>query len=180
MEIKRNGNKLTILVTENAQINIVAIEGNDIVKDSEILAAIGLKDRDALDENKVRSSISKIKEIYKKRAFLDTKILAKKINRGENIFDLVFEIEEGEQSEIESIVFIGNVNYTDRELLKVIPSRQKGIFSGMFSADDYGDQVISKDRDSLIKFYKSNGFRDVSVSFSKGLYSHHIMSRVVG
>ena len=171
VEIKKNANKLTIVVIENPQINIIAIEGNKVVKDSEILAAIGLKNRDALDENKVKFSIIKIKELYKKRAFLDARISAKKIDRGENIFDLIFEVTEGDQSEIENIIFYGNVNYTDRELIRAIPSRQKGIFSGIFRADDYGDQVISRDRDALINFYKSKGFKDVAVSFSKGLYS---------
>ena len=171
VEIKKNANKLTIVVVENPQINVIAIEGNKVVADSEILSVIGLKDRDALDENKVKFSIIKIKEIYKKRAFLDARISAKKIDRGENIFDLVFEVVEGDQSEIESITFYGNVNYTDRELIRIIPSRQKGIFSGLFRTDDYGDQVISRDRDALVNFYKSEGFKDVSVSFSKGLYS---------
>ena len=124
-----------------------------------------------MDENKVKISIIKIKEIYKKRAFLDASISATKIERGENIFDLIFEVAEGDQSEIESITFYGNVNYTDRELIRIIPSRQKGIFSGLFRTDDYGDQVISRDQDALVNFYKSEGFKDVSVSYSKGLYS---------
>ena len=171
VEIKIKGNSLLIIVLENPQINIIAFEGNKIIEDSDILAVIGLKERDPLDENKVKTSIVAIKELYRKKAYLSTQVSAQKISRGEGIFDLVYEIEEGALSEIENILFIGNNSFSNRELLKVIPSRQKGIFSGLFSSDDFGEEVLSRDRDAIIKFYKSSGFKDVSVAFSKGLYS---------
>ena len=54
VEIKINGSKLTIFVTENPQISIIAFEGNQAVQDSEMFKIISLKARDALDENKVK------------------------------------------------------------------------------------------------------------------------------
>ena len=71
VEIKIKGNSILIIVLENPQINIIAFEGNKIIKDSDILAVTGLKERDPLDENKVKTSIVAIKELYRKKAYLD-------------------------------------------------------------------------------------------------------------
>ena len=171
VEIKRSEGKLLIFVNENPKINIIAIEGNKIIDADSILSAIQIKDRDPLDQNKVEESIILIKDLYKRKAYFNTVITAQKIDRGDNLFDLVFEIEEGELSEIERISFFGNEYFSSDELLKIIPSRRKGIFSVLFSSDDFGENVLSRDQEALIKFYKSKGFKDISVAYSKSLYS---------
>jgi outer membrane protein insertion porin family len=87
----------------------------------------------------------------------------KVIQLEQNRIDLVFEINEGEWTEVRNIRFIGNKKYSDARLRKTIRTRESRWYRYFSSDDNYDPDRLNLDRDLLRRFYLSNGFADFRI-----------------
>ncbi|MEM7188282.1 MAG: outer membrane protein assembly factor BamA, partial [Pseudomonadota bacterium] len=85
------------------------------------------------------------------------------IERSDNRVDLVFEITEGELTEVTRIDFVGNQKYSDGRLRGVIETSESGIFSAFFSSDVYDPDRLELDKELLRQFYFERGYADFTV-----------------
>ena len=70
--------------------------------------------------------------------------------------------------QISQIDFVGNKNFSDRQLRDVIKSKRAGLFSSFFSSDNYSEDSQEADKYLLKKFYNEQGFPDAKVIASLG------------
>ncbi|MEO1959833.1 MAG: outer membrane protein assembly factor BamA, partial [Paracoccus sp. (in: a-proteobacteria)] len=83
--------------------------------------------------------------------------------RSGNRADLVFEIREGDVTEIERISFTGNRAFSDRRLRQVLETKQAGILRTFIRADTFAPERIPLDEQLLTDFYRSRGYADFKV-----------------
>ena len=152
-----------IQVIENPVVNRIAFEGNDEIEDEELLAEIQLRQRQVFTRTKVQSDVSRLYQIYRRQGRFSVDIQPKIIRLDQNRVDLVFEIQEGDITEIESIRFVGNSGYSDSKLRSVISTKESAWYRFLSNSDRYDQDRLSYDQELMRNFYLSQGYADFQI-----------------
>jgi outer membrane protein insertion porin family len=164
VNLRRQGTTLVVNVVENPVINRIAFEGNKRRDDKELEAEIQLRPRIIFTRTKVQNDVKRILTIYRQSGRFAATVEPKIIQLPQNRVDLVFEINEGDPSTIESIRIVGNKIFSDSKLRDVIRTKETAWYNFFSSDDTYDPDRMNLDRELLRRFYLSNGYADFTVS----------------
>ena len=170
IRISQSGGKLIVTVVEAAVIDRIAFEGNNKIKDEQLLQEIQSKARGSLSRATVQADVQRIIEVYHRNGRFDVQVSPKIIERPNNRVDLIFEIKEGEKTGVKTINFVGNHAYSSSRLKEVIKTSTSNILSFLQTTDVYDPDRIEADRDLIRRFYLSHGYADVQVVSATGEY----------
>ncbi len=120
VDLDPRGSTLVITVTEFPTINQINFEGNARLKDEDLAQVIQSQSRRVYSPSQAEADAAEIAKAYEAQGRLAASIDPVIIRRSNNRVDLVFEINEGRVVEVERISFIGNRNYSDRRLRRVL------------------------------------------------------------
>lgn len=154
---------VTVNVVENPLINQIAFEGNDKIEEEELLSEIQLRPRQVFTRTKVQSDVSRLYQIYRRQGRFSVNIEPKVIRLDQNRVNLVFEIEEGDITKVESIRFIGNKSYDDDKLRSEISTKETAWYRFLTSDDRYDPDRLAYDQELLRDFYLSQGYADFQI-----------------
>ena len=164
ISLRREGSTLVVNVVENPIINRIAFEGNKEF-DAELLRTeISLRPRVIYTRTKVQDDVKRVLTLYRQSGLFAVTVEPKIIQLEQNRVDLVFEIAEGEETQIGSIRFIGNREFSDGRLREVIQTRETAWWRFFTTDDVYDPDRINLDRELLRRFYLSNGYADFKVN----------------
>lgn len=163
VQITRRGNTLVVRVEENPMINQVNFEGNKEVKDTDLAKEVELRERTMFTRAKVMSDVNRIISVYRRAGFYSVKVSPKIIRLPQNRVDLVFEINEGDETKVKLIDFVGNNAFTDGDLKSVIGTQQYSWWRFFNRNDNYDPDRMEYDKELLRRYYLRNGFADVRV-----------------
>lgn len=161
--IRRQGNSLVVNVVENPIINRIAFEGNKRIDDEELTREVELRPRVVFTRTRVQQDVQRIVEIYRRSGRYGVTIDPKVIQQPQNRVDLVFEIDEGELTPVQTISFIGNKRFSDSTLRGVIQTKEYAFYRFLSNADTYDPDRLSFDRELLRRFYLETGYADFRV-----------------
>ena len=161
--IRREGSILVVSVVENPIINRVVFEGNDALEDAELEAEIRLRPRVVYTRPRVQSALQRLTEVYRRSGRFAATVEPKVIQLEQNRVDLVFEINEGSNTGIRRINFIGNSRYSDSALRDVIQTRESAWYRFSSTSDVYDPDRLTFDQELLRRFYLANGHVDFRV-----------------
>lgn len=161
--INREGPNLVVRVVENPVINRIAFEGNNKLEDDALNLEIQLRPRVVFTRTRVQQDVKRVLELYRRSGYFASVVEPKVIQLEQNRVDLVFEINEGQQTGISQISFIGNKEFSDSELQKVILTRISRWYRFFSSADTYDPDRLTFDRELLRRFYLERGYADFRV-----------------
>jgi len=122
-----------------------------------------------LDNKSLKDDINMIEDLYKKKGLSQVKVDVESfIDDTTNKASLHFIIREGYRVRIKRIYIYGNINFSDKKIMKVIKSRWAWMFgSGLLKQDQLDDDMTA-----IQAFYEQNGFLD-----TKALYQVEPLSR---
>ena len=163
VSVKRSGTKLIVAVVENPVINRIAFEGNRKLKDDDLKTEVSLRPRVIYTRTKVQNDVQRILTLYRRSGRFAATVEPKVIQLPQNRVDLVFEISEGKPTEIRSIRFIGNKEFSDSDLREEIRTRESRWYRILSSDDTYDPDRLTLDRELLRRYYLANGFADFRV-----------------
>lgn len=163
IDVKFVGGNLIVNVKEFPFIYKVAIEGSSKVPHKDIIRELETRSGHTLMPEAVKSDILKIKAMYKQLGRYNVEVTPKIKNAENNRVKITFDIKEGPKTAVSSIKFIGNKNYTDRELKSIITTKEKAFFRFLSSDDVYDPNKLEQDQYLLKRFYNSLGFKDFRV-----------------
>ena len=163
VQIFRQGNNLVVEVDENPIINRINFEGNSEVDDDTLLAEVQLRPRTVFTRARVQGDVQRIISIYRRSGLFTARVEPKVIRLPQNRVDLVFEINEGSETTIERINFVGNRAFTDSELRQVVSTAESAWWKILGASDNYDPDRLSFDRELLRRHYLQNGFADFRV-----------------
>lgn len=155
--------QLIVEVVENPSINVIAFEGNDALKDEDLQQIIRLRPRLPFTLSGAEADAQSIIEVYRRTGRYGAQVEPVIIERDENRVDLVFEINEGDVTGVNSIDFVGNEKFSDRRLRGVIDTTESGLLSVFVSTDVYDPDRLELDKELLRQYYLSRGYADFTV-----------------
>lgn len=157
------GNGVEIFVVENPVINEIAFEGNSKIKDEDLLAEVQLRPRHVFTRARVQSDVTRLYDLYRRSARFSASIEPKIIKLEQNRVNLVFEINEGAVTKVDSVRFVGNRRFGDDQLRSEISTKESRWYSFLSADDRYDPDRLSYDQELLRKFYLSQGYADFRV-----------------
>ncbi|MCH7543024.1 MAG: outer membrane protein assembly factor BamA [Proteobacteria bacterium] len=168
VSIRQEGAVLIVRVVENPIINRLVFEGNDQIDDETLNSEVQLAPRQVYSRTRVQNDVKRIVELYRADGRFAAKVEPKIIRLSQNRLDLVFEIDEGPPTKIRKISFIGNKRFTDSRLRSVIQSQESSLMnyltlSFLTGAGIYDPDLLTFDRELLLRFYQNKGFADFRV-----------------
>ncbi len=163
VEVNPQGGTLVITVREYPTINVISFEGNRRIKDEQLAEVIQSKSRRVFSPAQAEADAHILSQLYASQGRLAARVTPKIIRRNENRVDLVFEVAEGDVTEIERISFTGNRAYSDRRLRQVLETKQAGILRAFIKRDTFQPDRIPLDEKLLSDFYLSRGYADFKV-----------------
>ncbi|GJL84848.1 MAG: outer membrane protein assembly factor BamA [Micavibrio sp.] len=157
------GNILLVDLIENPVINEIAFEGNDRIEDEELLSEIQLRPRQVFTRTKVQSDVSRLYQIYRRNGRFSINIEPKVIRLDQNRVNLVFEIQEGDVTNVKSIRFVGNKHFDDSKLRSEITTSETAWYKFISTDDRYDPDRLAFDQELLRRFYLAQGYADYNL-----------------
>lgn len=154
---------LQVTVVERPTVNRISIEGNQRLDDDDLLPLVSSSPRRVYSPQQAESDAGAIAGAYTARARLAVGVTPRIIRRSDNRVDLVFEVSEGRVVENERVSFVGNRDFSDRRLRRVIDTKQAGFLRQLISRDTFIPERVAFDRQLLTDFYRSRGYVDFQV-----------------
>ncbi len=162
--IDMRGDVMVVRVAENPIVNRIAFEGNRRIDDETLTPELQLKPRQIFTRSAAEKDVKRILGLYRRSGRFAANVEAKIIELSQNRVDVVFEITEGSQTLIEKIIFIGNKQFSDSDLLGEISSKEAAWYRFLSTDDVYDPDRMAFDRELLRAFYLSRGYVDFRVT----------------
>src|SRR5690349_14999481 len=163
VNFRRDGNALVVHVTENPIINKLAFEGNRRIDDNALQAEVQLRPRVVYTQARVQADVKRILDVYRRSGRFAATVEPKIIKLDQNRVNLVFEINEGDVTEVRRIDFVGNKVFSDGDLRDEIVTQEAAFYRFLSTTDTYDPDRLTLDKEALRKFYLSEGYADFRV-----------------
>ncbi len=163
VRIEPRGAALVVMVDENPVINQISIEGNDRIDDAPLRALLTSRERRVYTRAKAEADADVLLEQYRRSGRYAATVEPVIIELPQNRVDLVFEIDEGPLTGVESLRFIGNTKFSDRRLRRVVSTDESTLINFLSTTDTYDPDRLELDKQLLRRFYLSNGYADFEV-----------------
>ena len=167
VSLKVNNNILIINVEEYPIINEINFSGNDLLDNETLSKIVSITSRDVFNKSDLSDSINKIKFEYQKIGRYLAQVNIKKIELGEGRVNLNFQIEEGSLLVVKNVNFIGNKNFSDRELRSKISTKEDAWYK-IFGSNKFIPDRLEYDKEKLREFYNQRGYVDFKVKVARG------------
>lgn len=161
--VRQQGSALVVDVVENPVLNRIAFEGNKRLADEELDAEVQLRPRVVYTQARVQTAVSRILELYRRNGRYAAKVEPKIIQLSENRVDLVFEIEEGPETTVGGIAFIGNEAFSDSTLRSIIETEEESFWRFLSATDTYDPDRLAFDQELLRRHYLQRGYIEFQV-----------------
>ncbi|MGI6432912.1 MAG: outer membrane protein assembly factor BamA [Sphaerochaetaceae bacterium] len=164
-EIKRGGTSgndvyISIGVTELPVISAISFTGNAGIKAKTLEDNLTIKKGDFVSISLVNADKEALKKLYVQRGYAEVEIDSSyEVNEETNRVELLFTVQEGLQSKIREIVFVGNENMSESSLKKEISSKVQSLFN----SGNYEKAKIAADTQAIALAYQKRGYIDVQV-----------------
>lgn len=160
----RNGENLVVKVDENPVVNEVAFEGNRRIEEEDLLQEVTLKPRGIYTKTDLQNDVKRVVDLYQKSGRFSAIVTPKVISLEQNRVNIVFEIDEGDRTDISTINFVGNRHFSDETLRSEIQTKESRWYKFFSSDDAYDQDRLAFDQELLRRFYIANGFADFRVT----------------
>jgi len=161
--LSREGDRLIVDIEENPIINRIAFEGNDELDRETLRQEVELRPRVVYTQTKVQNDVDRLLEVYRRNGYYGVEIEPKLIELEQNRVDLVFEVEEGPETEVSAINFVGNEEFSDGALRSEIATEESAWWKFLGANDTYDPDRLSFDREQLRRFYLREGYAEFEV-----------------
>ncbi len=163
VQVTESAGVITVAVVENPIISEIAFEGNDELEDAQLTNEISLRPRMVYTRTKVQNDVARLYDVYRKNGRFSAVISPKIIKLDQNRVNLVFEITEGDITEIRSIRFVGNKRFDDDALRGVLVTKESRWYRFLTHNDRYDADRFNYDQELLRRFYLSEGYADFRI-----------------
>jgi len=154
-------------VKEKPTVRNVILKGMRVYDEEKIQEVMDISKGSILNLYKVKENIKRIEHLYKEKNYHNVEVLYELVPQKNKQSDIVFNIKEGKKVLIKTIKFEGNNAYTDKELKKIIATKEKGFFSFLTSSGEMDSEKLNQDAMRIGAHYHNNGYIDSRVSDPK-------------
>jgi outer membrane protein insertion porin family len=159
-----DGVVVTFAVVEKAAIAEIKYEGNDEIDEDDIKEVVDLQVNGPLDIPAIHKNVQKIRDLYSEKGFFLAEVTYRLDEApGENVFTVVFVIDEHSAVEVRKITIVGNHGVTDSEIERYMSTRTAGPFSVLTDSGKFKREGFDRDVTMVQALYWDHGYIDVQV-----------------
>jgi outer membrane protein insertion porin family len=170
IQVRHEGGRIVVVVSENSVINRVAFEGNSKIKSEQLAADIQSKTHGAYSRSVLDADVQRIRDDYRRAGQAAATVTYRIVDLPNGSVDVVFEVKEGDKTGIKSIEFVGNHVFSSGKLRELMQTTEMNWLSWFKSTDVYDPDRIASDLELLRRFYLKNGYADFRVTASDAKY----------
>jgi len=166
IEIARDGSILVVSVVERPSISEINIEGNKAIDTESLLEGLkgsGLADGKVFKRSTLESMKMELTRQYVSQGRYDAGIETDVVALPRNRVAVNINVDEGSTAAIKHINIVGNIVYSDEELLEMFESKSTGWLSWITSNDKWAKEKITGDLETLNSFYLDRGYINFAV-----------------
>ncbi len=160
--LQENGD-LVVEIVENPIINQVVFEGNGAISEDKLREEVTISPRGIYTRARVQDDVGSIIELYRLSGRISATVTPKLVQLDQNRVDVVFEIDEGPETGVQAITFLGNQAFSDSELREVMVTKQSQWWRLFTKNDNYDPNRLDYDREQLRSFYTNRGYYDFRI-----------------
>ncbi|RWN15903.1 MAG: outer membrane protein assembly factor BamA [Mesorhizobium sp.] len=168
VQINQVGSTLVVKVAEYQVVNQVLFQNNKKLKDNALAAAVQLKPRGTFSQATLDADVESVKAAYRRIGRDDVTVTTQVMQLGDNRVNVVFNIAEGDRTQIAAVNFVGNSAYSSRRLADIINTKRSSWLSFVLRDDVYDDDKLRADEELLRRFYYNHGYADFQVVSAVG------------
>jgi len=156
---------LQVEVTENKIIQTIEINGvkankiKDLIKERMIL-----KNKSPYNKFFVSKDLNNIKNSLKLIGYYFVDVKSSIIENNNNTINLIYDVELGEKAMIDKIIFLGNNNFKDNKMRKIIVSEESKFWKFISNKKYINRERIELDKRLIKNFYLNQGYYKVTVN----------------
>ena len=157
----QGGIKVIFDVKVLPSVDSINLEGNDELKEEEIINTIKIAKYMKIGNSRVAQMKNQILDMYREKGFLRAQVDFEitPIPDDPMRVDVKITINEGAKIKIKSIHIEGNENISDRALKKQLETKEHR----WYRSGEYKEEVLEEDKNRIVAFYKTKGYRDAVV-----------------
>ena len=147
-------------VTTKPRIEKIIFNGNDELNDKKLLKTVSLKIGDLFDESKAKSDKISLEDLYLEKGFWNSSISYQVLSSQSDSSTIVlqFDVEENDSRKIRKILFSGNTQLSDGELLDVMETAPWRFWRFWSIKSKYRPKILEEDLDQIVQKYRNEGF----------------------
>lgn len=145
-------------VFERPIVKEIEWDGNKKVKTEDLQAVLEIHVKDFYDVDKVQASIERFQELYVEEGYFLAEIDFAVEEEKPGEIKLTFQFDEKDRVKVRKIYFSGNEVFSEKELKKVMVTREAGLFSFLSSSGRYDEDLLERDRLALSSLYFDHGY----------------------
>ena len=171
-EIEGDSLDLEVFLKERPRVFNWEFEGISTGKKKDIMEKLQLRRNSELSDYVLDKNVKLIKEYWKEKGFRNAKVnyRIEQDSVRDQYANVIFEIDRGERVKIGRINFDGNSVFDDKRLRRTFKkTHQKSI--NFFKSTRLKDKEYDEDKDLLIDFYNSKGYRNAHI-LSDSIYEY--------
>ncbi|MBW1988092.1 MAG: outer membrane protein assembly factor BamA [Deltaproteobacteria bacterium] len=158
------GVKLVYHVQEKPTIQKIEITGNRELDDAALREVLEISRGSIINSTKLEESVRKMEDLYREDNFHNVRISYDIVPVDENLASVVFNVSEGEKVLVKEIRILGNKEFSDKELRKLMKTKEKSFFSFITQAGGLNREDLSQDAARIGSYYHNHGYIQVKVS----------------
>ncbi|TXD70685.1 outer membrane protein assembly factor BamA [Aequorivita lipolytica] len=161
---------LELYIVELPKLREVVISGKGVrkAKKKEIIKDNDLKAGAKITKNLLTTTKNYITNLYKKDGFYNTEVTINTTpytdSTGvEESRNMVISVDKGKRVKVKNINFEGNEQFSDGKLRRSMKKTKRKNLIRFWKRSKFTEEGFEEDRESLLKKYKSNGYRDARI-----------------
>ncbi|MEY2466342.1 MAG: outer membrane protein insertion porin family, partial [Verrucomicrobiota bacterium] len=163
-ELTPDGAVLTYVVQGKPRLTEIKFSGNKKFSDSKLRKKLTSKVGEPLDERKLFTDSQEIQKMYQKAGYPGTQVkYVLNIDENAGRGTATLEVTESKKMKISRIEFVGASAFTQKQLRKVLKTRQHWMFSWITGSGIFKDEQFEDDREKLNAFYHDKGYIDFEI-----------------
>lgn len=152
---------IDIEIHENPLISSLTFNGNSKIQNATLAESISIKKNGYYSSYNANLNAKVIKDLYISKGYVDCAVKAETIEQEENnTVEIIFNIDEGKQYKVKNIVFENNNSISDKELKKVLTTKE----NTLFNAGNYLPSNIDSDKKAILSLYNTQGYAKSAIN----------------
>lgn len=158
------GVKVVVRVQTRSSLGKVSFEGNTAFSENKLRGKVDMQPGTPLDEGKVQQGQRAIQELYENSGFSETTVAYEvRAARQQGFSEVVYKINEGSKSILREVEFVGNTEFSAKELRKQMKSKQTSLLPPIGGRGRINEDQIDDDLEAIERFYRDSGYLNARV-----------------
>ncbi len=177
LSVTNNNEKIVISIVESKIIKNIFFNGNKVFKDTEFEEILKSKKNRLVNKDLVSDDLQLIRNLYLSKGFNNFYVNANTESFSDTYVNLILDFNEGNQSQITKISFVGNSYFSDRYLNDVIKSRSLNFYNFLSSGSNFNKELFEFDLNIIKSKYNDHGFFNAILSYElieRSLGKYHL------